>query len=119
LSPFAGAGLGMAGLRIRNDKKTLSRAMENSDPHALLWQGSFLTQIGVAADAVLASPDKQNGFVVGIRCGYQFAPLQSSWYSDDTQIPDVPDLKQRGVFAKLVLGGWTPPRHKRCCCEKH
>jgi len=118
LSPYAGLGLGMNGLRICNDKKTLNEAIKNSDPNATLWQASFLTQIGVAADLVLPSPDKQKGFVVGIRCGYQFAPLLTSWYSDETPITDVPDLKQSGVFAKLILGGWRPHRHNHHCCEK-
>jgi len=118
LSPYAGLGLGMNGLRIRNDRKTLNQAIENSDPNATLWQGSFLTQIGVAVDLVLPSPDKQKGFVVGIRGGYQFAPLATSWYSDDTPITDVSDLNQRGVFAKLILGGWKPHRNKCHGCEK-
>jgi len=118
LSPYAGLGLGMNGLRICNDKKTLNQAIENSDPNVTLWQGSFLTQIGVAVDLVLPSPDKQKGFVVGIRGGYQFAPLLTSWYSDDTQITDVPDMKQSGVFVKLILGGWRPHRNTHHCCEK-
>jgi hypothetical protein len=118
LSPYAGLGLGMNGLRICNDKKTLNQAIENSDPNVTIWQGSFLTQIGVAIDVVVASPDKQKGYVVGIRGGYQFAPLLTSWYSDDTPITDVPDIKQSGVFVKLILGGWKPHRHKHHCCEK-
>jgi hypothetical protein len=118
LSPYAGLGLGMNGLRICNDRKTLNQAIENSDPDVSMWQASFLTQIGVAVDLVLPSTDKQKGFVMGIRGGYQFAPLSSSWYSDETPITDVPDMKQRGVFAKLILGGWGPHRHKHHCCEK-
>jgi hypothetical protein len=118
LSPYAGLGLGVNGLRICNDKKTLNQAIENSDPNVTIWQGSFLTQIGMAVDLVFASPDKQKGFVVGIRGGYQFAPLLTSWYSDDTPITDVPDMKQSGVFVKLNLGGWRPHRHKHHCCEK-
>lgn len=118
LSPYAGLGLGMNGLRICNDKKSLSEAIGNSDPNVIIWQGTFLTQIGVAADFVVQSPDKRKGFVVGIRGGYQFAPLLTSWYSDDTPITDVPDIKQSGVFVKLILGGWKPLRHKHHCCEK-
>jgi hypothetical protein len=118
LSPYAGFGLGMNGLRICNDKKTLNQAIENSDPNVTIWQGSLLTQIGVAVDLVLPSTDKQKGFVVGIRGGYQFAPLLTSWYSDDIPITDVPDMKQSGVFAKLILGGWKPHRQKHHCCEK-
>jgi hypothetical protein len=118
LSPYAGLGLGLNALRIWKDKKTLNQAIENSDPNVSLWQGSFMTQLGVAVDLVFASPDKQKGFVVGIRGGYQFAPAVSSWYSDETPITDVPDMKQSGVFVKLILGGWKPQRHKHHCCEK-
>jgi hypothetical protein len=118
LTPHAGMGGGINGLRICSDKKTLNQAIENSDPDVTIWQGSFLLQVGLAADYVLASHDGQKGFVVGIRAGYQFAPVLTPWYSDDIPISDMPDMRQQGVFAKLVLGGWKPLRHKRCCCEK-
>jgi len=115
LSPFVGLGLGANWLRINNDSKTLNQAIENSDPNVSIWQASLITQIGVAADVVFASPDKRKGFVLGVRGGYQYAPLSSSWYSEDTPISDMPDMKQSGVFAKLILGGWAPHYHKKCC----
>lgn len=118
LSPFIGLGLGANWLRICNDEKTLDQAITNSDPNVSIWQGTFLTQIGVAVDFVVPSPDKKKGFVIGIRSGYQFSPLTSSWYSEDTPITDVPDIIQGGVFAKLIIGGWKPKPSKCCCYEK-
>lgn len=117
LSPYAGMGLGINWLRIRKNRETLSEAIETSDPNVNIWQGTFLTQLGVALDFVFPSQDRRKGFVLGVRSGYQFAPVQTSWYSEDTPISDMPDMKQRGLFAKLILGGWQPHRHKHCCCE--
>ncbi|MBL8029131.1 MAG: hypothetical protein JNL74_22105 [Fibrobacteres bacterium] len=118
LSPFVGLGLGANWLRICNNEKTLDQAIANSDPNVSIWQATFLTQLGVAVDLVMPSPNKKKGFVIGIRSGYQFAPLTSSWYTEDTPITDVPDIKQGGVFAKLIIGGWKPKPHKTCCCRK-
>ncbi len=117
LSPYAGMGLGINWLKIRKDKKTLPEAIENSDPNVNIWQMTFLTQLGVALDFVFPSQDKLKGFVLGVRGGYQFAPIQSSWYSDDTPISDMPDMKQGGIFAKLIIGGWHPRQHRNCCCD--
>lgn len=117
LSPYAGLGLGINWLLIRKDKEILSEAIETSDPNVSIGQATLLTQLGVALDFVFPSQNKQKGFVLGFRGGYQFAPVQSSWYSDDTPISDMPDMKQSGIFGKLVLGGWQPHQHKHCCRE--
>jgi hypothetical protein len=115
LWPFAGLGLGVNYLRIRNKEKTLTQALASMEPDVKVVQAAFLISAGLAADFVFPNKDKKKGFVMGLRGGYTYGPAISRWNMDDIHITDIPDFKQSGAFFRVVLGGWGPKRHHHDC----
>lgn len=113
--PFAGLGLGVNYLRIRNKEKTLAQALESLEPDVKVVQAAFLISAGLAADFVFPNKDKKKGFVIGLRGGYTFVPAISRWNMEDVYITDIPNFKQSGAFFRVVLGGWGPKRHHHDC----
>lgn len=106
--PYAGLGVGLNTLRIRSESKTLSELLESTEPNAFIWQAAFLINVGAGADFKIAKKDARGGIVLGIRSGYLFDPFTKNrdWYSNGSEITDIPVLKQSGPYIQLIVGGW-------------
>jgi hypothetical protein len=49
----------------------------------------------------------EGGFAVGLRGGYAYSLGDWEWkLNDDTEVPGGPQLGTRGVYLRLMLGGW-------------
>jgi hypothetical protein len=108
LFPYLGLGVGLNSIRFRSDTKTLAQLRASSDPNVLVSQAAFLLNAGVGSDFILSNKEKTRGMVIGLRAGYLLDPLSKrrDWYSGRTEIEDMPNLKQSGVYGRIILGGW-------------
>lgn len=127
LFPYAGLGVGVNKLHISRKSATFNEVVSATIPDQSLRQGSVLFNAGIGSDFTIPSDNKKCGFVVGVRGGYQLPLYTSKWRSDRTKISGLPDLKQQGFYARLVIGGWNNNDKKDCgkevcksknCCVK-
>jgi hypothetical protein len=114
LFPYLGLGAGLNTLHFRRDTKTLAQVLTFSGSDAMLWQASFLINLGLGADFILAKADGTHGLVLGLRGGYLFDPYNGDkdWNLGGTEVEDVPNFKQSGPYVRLILGGWGTHKHK-------
>lgn len=108
LVPYLGIGGGLNTIHIRNDSKSLTNLLGSTEPDAMLWQGTFLVNLGIGSDLLLSKNDMLNGLALGLRVGYLFDPFADNmrWYSNGVYINDIPALNQSGAYIRLILGGW-------------
>lgn len=115
LFPELGLGLGFNLMRIRSDSKTLATILTTTEPNSLLWQGSFLFNVGIGSDLIVAAADRNAGLTIGIRAGYTLDIYTAKhWYSDGVTISDVPSLPHNGPYVRVILGGWGEKKPMKC-----
>jgi len=116
--PLIGFGGGTASMHIAEAGDiTFDQALGNPKREIEMHRDSFLIDISLGLDYRIDAPymhgsedeKSENGyFVVGIRGGYMFAPVQSDWYTAEGTIIGGPDLGIDGPAVMLILGsgGW-------------
>ncbi len=108
--PCFGFGAGLATLHLMSDTKSFGQILASSEPDAMLWQASFLLNVGAGTDVLFVKKDALRGMALGIRGGYLFDPFSRKkdreWRSGRTEIEGMPVLRQNGPYLRLILGGW-------------
>lgn len=127
LFPYAGLGVGINKLHISRKSASFNEVVSATIPDQKLHQGALLFNAGLGSDFTIPSENKKCGLVVGFRAGYQLPLYTSKWRSDRTTISGLPDLRQQGFYARVVIGGWNNNDKKDCgkdgckakrCCVK-
>lgn len=58
-----------------------------------------------------AGPSARKGFLIGLRAGYAYAPVQGDWSLGDIDVPDGPAMNVTGPFVHIMIGlGGRGPR---------
>jgi hypothetical protein len=123
LFPYAGFGVGINKLHISRKSSSFNDVLTTTIPDQILRQGTVTFNAGLGSDFTVPKDNKKSGFVVGVRGGYQLPLYTSKWRSGGTTISGLPDLKQQGFYARIVIGGWNndtkKDSEKEGCKSKH
>lgn len=79
---------------------------------ATLRSSSPIVSFTLGGDYVFeAGPASHKGFLIGLRAGYAYAPVQGDWSLGDTDVPDGPAMNVTGPFVHVMIGvGGRGPR---------
>lgn len=103
-------GLGGGGMTLRILDKTTSTFDEIlADPgrSATLTTGGILTHASLGLDYLVTTRQTahlKRGFVLGLRAGYNFAPITGDWHLEASDVDGGPELRVTGPYARLIIG---------------
>jgi|GEM_PF-3932511 len=106
LRPYGGLGVGTIRFEsVETGPVPFDELLEDAGPAARLHNTELLLQLGLGADVDV------DGWSLGARAGYSFAPNAGDWKAEDVQILEAPDVGIEGFFVKgsVGFGGWSPP----------
>lgn len=106
LRPYGGLGVGTIRLEsVEHGPVPFDELLEDSGPATRLHNTELVLQLGLGGDVDL------DGWTLGARAGYSFAPNAGDWKAEDVQILEGPDVGIEGFFVKgsVGFGGWSPP----------
>lgn len=106
LHPYGGVGVGTVRLEsVETGPVPFDELLDDAGPATRLHNTEVVLQLGLGADVNL------NGWSLGARTGYAFAPADADWKAEDVPVLDGPDVGLEGFFVKgsVGLGGWSVP----------
>jgi hypothetical protein len=103
--PLLGFGGGGTGLRIGAGptSEPFRAFLLNPDRQTHLSRVSLLATVGGGIE--FRSSRSSRGVLVGVRAGYMFAPVSSSWRLDGNVVGAAPDASLAGPFVRVLVGG--------------
>ncbi|MGH7503297.1 MAG: hypothetical protein ACREL7_16345 [Longimicrobiales bacterium] len=104
--PLLALGGGAMNLRI-TERSTLAfdEILQNPRRGANLANGAFLAGAALGADWFIPAGEGGKGVVLGLRAGFNYAPLEPEWSMDGVDIANGPDAGFTGPWVRLTLGG--------------
>jgi hypothetical protein len=105
--PILGVGGGGMSLSI-HERSTVDFDDVLADPRrgATLTNGAFLLGGALGADWLIGTNGNgRSGFIVGVRAGYNFAPLDADWRLDGSDVAGGPDSGFTGPYVRINIGG--------------
>jgi hypothetical protein len=105
--PIIGIGGGATALEI-TERSTLDFEDVLDQPRrgARVTSAALLVGGGLGVEYfVAASRTRRGGFIIGARAGFNYAPLESNWKLDRTDIAGGPDAGFTGPYVRVAIGG--------------
>jgi hypothetical protein len=104
--PLVGMGGGGVTLRIRQrEVVSFDEVLEEPGRESQMSNGGLLVGGALGMDWFFGSGAGRGGFVVGVRAGYNYSPLQSDWHIGGNDVSGGPDTSLTGAFLRVSLGG--------------
>jgi len=106
LYPYGGIGVGTLRLEsVETGPVPFDELLEDSGPATRLNNTEVVLQLGLGADVNV------DGWSLGARTGYAFAPAEGDWKAEEIDVLDGPDIGLEGFFVKgsVGIGGWSLP----------
>ena len=108
--PLLGIGAGGMTLSIAQSPTSLSfdEVLDNPKRNVEMTTGGFLLNIALGIDYLLAfdADEKgRGGFLLGLRGGYCFSPIQSDWTLGEIELSGAPETAITGPYIRLIIGG--------------
>ncbi|HKJ93218.1 MAG TPA: hypothetical protein VJ957_08620 [Longimicrobiales bacterium] len=106
--PLIGAGWGSMTLDLtERSAPTFGDVLDNPQRGAHMRNSGFVVSFSLGGDYVFdagGANDHRKGFLLGIRAGYAYAPVQNDWRLANIDLTSGPAMNVTGPFIRVMLG---------------
>ncbi len=106
LYPLLGAGWGGMSMElVERGAPTFGEVLDDPARGSRLTNHGPVVSFSLGGDYVFeAGRDAGKGFLIGIRAGYAYAPVEGDWRLGDVDVPAGPAMSVTGPFVRIMLG---------------
>jgi hypothetical protein len=106
LYPLVGVGGGGLTLRIRQRAVVdFDDVLGDPGRESNLATGSLLVGGALGMDWFFGTGSGRGGFAIGLRGGYNYAPLSSDWHMTGSDVAGGPETDLTGAWVRISIGG--------------
>jgi hypothetical protein len=100
--------LGGTGLGPDLNNPGFAQVLADPGQRSVMTSAAFMVQAGVGAEIIPVRRERAGGWygmALGVRAGYQFAPINTTWQLYDVDVTGGPDGLGNGFFVRFTIGG--------------